>query len=272
MSQRTKKKTRQKIVIIGCGNLAWHLAKHFSELGMSELYVYNHRQNKQLSAFEELHCHTASSLDKIINDASFYFICVSDKHIAEVSEKIHPVKATALVLHTSGSTPIGALRNLNAGVFYPVQTFTREVNTNWKEIPVLIEVLHKNDLETLRTVAQQFSGNVLVANSEERLKIHLAAVLVNNFTNALYAATDDFLSKELKNNQLNFNVLLPLIRGTTLKLENLRPLKAQTGPARRGDSKIMKEHLELLKSNKRLKKLYKQFSQLIEEQQNVTHA
>jgi predicted short-subunit dehydrogenase-like oxidoreductase (DUF2520 family) len=267
-----KKNSRQKIVIIGCGNLAWHLAKHFSKLKKFALTVYNHRANKQLEAFSEMGCETIPSLGNIVSDASFYFICVSDKYIAEVSELVNPAKASSLVIHTSGSTPISQLVNLNAAVFYPVQTFTKEVEVDWKEVPILIEAANKNDLKELRSLAELFSTNIIHVSSEDRMKIHLAAVIVNNFTNALYTATDNYLSKEIRNNRLNFNLLLPLIKQTTLKLERVRPLQAQTGPAKRGDKQVQKEHTRLLKNDKILKKLYRQLSELIAQQHNSGHA
>lgn len=266
-----KKASQQKIVIIGCGNLAWHLARRFSADRKIHLTVYNHRANEHLDAFREMGCETVPSLENIITDASFYFICVYDKYIAEVSELVNPSKASSLVIHTSGATPLEALVNLNAAVFYPVQTFTRESEIDWLEVPILIEAANKNDLIELRSLAGHFSKNVIHVSSEDRLKIHLAAVIVNNFTNALYAATDNYLAKEIRNNRLNFNILLPLIKQTTQKLERMRPLPAQTGPAKRGDKEVQKEHLRLLKQDKTLKKIYKQLSELIAQQQNPRH-
>ena len=102
-------------------------------------------------------------------------------------------------------------------------------------------------------------------NSAERLKLHLAAVLVNNFTNALYAEADKFVSKKIKNKNINFKLFLPIIDQTVLKLKNMTPAAAQTGPAKRRDEKVMKQHLKILKNNK-LKEVYKQLSALINKQ------
>lgn len=264
-----KKQTSQKIVIIGCGNLAWHLAKHLISLKKFSLTIYNHRPNKELAAFKKLGCTVVESLTDITKDADFYFICVSDKFIPNVSDKIK-IGSSSLVIHTSGSTNINQISHFDSCVFYPVQTFSVKDNINWTEAPILLEATTKSNYAKLKKLASLFSKQIIFANSEERLKIHLAAVLVNNFTNTLYTAADNLLSDKKDNKGLNFKILLPLIKQTTAKLDNLKPKEAQTGPAKRGDKKVMKEHLHLLK-DKELKKVYKKLSKLIQQQHHSSH-
>lgn len=266
-----KKQAPQEIVIIGCGNVAWHLAKHLASLKKFKISVYNHAPNKALADFKnKLKCSVTDHLNDISNSADFYFICVSDRAVLKVSRLIH-AKESALIIHTSGSKNLKELMQQNSAVFYPLQTFSIEDSVNWKEIPVLIEASDKNNYQKLEKLTALFTKNMIRANSSERLTMHLSAVLVNNFANALYAAADDFLNKELKKENLNFSLLLPLIKQTTAKLERLSPLSAQTGPAKRYDEEVMKKHLQLLK-DKELKKLYKKFSTLIQNQQSTLHA
>lgn len=264
-----KKQIRQKIVIIGCGNLAWHLAKHFISLKKFNLIIYNHKPNKQLAAFKKIGCLINASLSDIAKDADFYFICVTDKHIPDVSSKIQ-TNRSPLVIHTSGSTNINEIAHFDSCVFYPVQTFSKNDNVNWSGIPLLLEATTQSNLDKLKKLASLFTKQILFANSEERLKIHLTAVIVNNFTNALYTAADNFLNKDSTNIDLNFKLLLPLIKQTTTKLTSLKPHEAQTGPAKRGDKKVMKKHLLLLK-DKELKKVYKKLSNLIQHQHPSSH-
>lgn len=266
-----KKEQGQKIVIIGCGNLAWHLAKHFTSLKKFRIFVYNHAPNKALPEFKnKLKCTVSDNIKDIITDANFYFICVPDRSVSKVSRMI-TAGNSSLILHTAGSKNIKEIIQQNRGVFYPLQTFSKNDSVNWKETPLLIEASDKNKLKDLEKLAGLFTKKIIHANSAERLKIHLAAVMVNNFTNALYTATDSFLNSELKNEKLNFKLLFPLIKQTTLKLDHLEPLAAQTGPAKRKDKEVMKEHLHLLK-NKELKKIYKLLSALIYRQQTNSHA
>lgn len=257
-----KQTKAQKIVIIGCGNLSWHLALKLKELKKFDLYVYNHRASEQLNEFStKLKCRTFDSLDNIIEDASFYLLCVPDRMISQVSQSI---KTKGIVMHCSGSKSITDINAENKGVLYPLQTFSKRDKIEWNNIPLFIEANTKSAERHIKLFAENLSERIIQANTEERIKIHLAAVIVNNFTNALYTAAGDFLSQSEK---FKFDLLLPLIQQTVKKLEKLSPRDAQTGPAKRGDDEVIEKHLSLLKNNKRLKKNYKQLSKLIEQQQ-----
>lgn len=264
-----RERARHKIVIIGCGNVAWHLAKLFSSLKKYELFIYNHKSNSLLNDFKtKLKCHTASNLNNIIANAEFYFVCVGDKFISATAKKISPIIANAIIVHTSGSVKVDELgKHKNAGVFYPLQTFSKADDINWQETPIIIEAKNVDVKNKLTLFAKQFSHNVNSLNYKARLNLHLAAVLVNNFTNALYVAAED-LNYENKKVKL----LLPLIKQTVLKLNNLDARAAQTGPAKRKDETVIKKHLKLLSGNDDLKKIYKQMSNLIIKQQNKKHA
>jgi len=266
-----QKKLKQKIVIIGCGNLARHLAKHFFLLKKFDVFVYNHRTNKDLEIFkEQFNFKIKSNLSGIISDAEYYFICVSDKYISEVSKKIKPAKASSLVMHTSGSKDLDELSKhlKNVAVFYPLQTFSKSADVNWKQVPILLEGNNNTALKKASEIARLFSENVILLNSLERAKVHLAAVLVNNFTNSLYVAANNFLSEKLTGKKVDFKILLPLIRQTTDNLSASNPSESQTGPAKRNDKNILKQHKKLLEKDKELRKIYKLMSDLIKKQQN----
>ncbi|MES2679140.1 MAG: DUF2520 domain-containing protein, partial [Bacteroidota bacterium] len=228
----------------------------------------NHQPNNRLSAFKnQLKCKTAVGLEKISEEADFYFICVSDRHISVVSKKVKPRKPAAVIVHTSGSAKIDEIktRHENKGVFYPLQTFSKNDAVSWHEIPLILEAGNNFTKTHLGRLGKRFSAKVLFMDDEQRLRFHLAAVFVNNFTNALYTVAFD-LTGAGKNNKY-FDLLLPLIRQTVSKLGKLDPLQAQTGPAKRGDSAVMKKHLNLIANKPELKIIYKHLSELIIKQQ-----
>lgn len=267
-----KKNRSQNIVIIGCGNVAWHLASHLQSLKDYTVSVYNHQKNPALSDFKtKLKCAVAVGLDKVTPDADLYFICVADSYIAEVASQLTIRNRNAIVMHTSGSARRKELGKQlpNTAVFYPLQTFSKSDTILWTEIPVLIEASSKAAEAKLLKLAQQFTKTPRVLGYKERLTLHLGAVMVNNFTNALYVAASDVVSEANKN---DFKLLLPMIRQTTQKLDRLDPRAAQTGPAKRNDTVVLKKHLQLLSAHSDLKKLYKQLSRLIAHQQKNNHA
>lgn len=265
------KQSRHKIVIVGCGNVAWHIAQHLSTLKKHDLFVYNHQPNSCLKEFDALYrCKTFASLDEVIDTADFYVIAVSDSSISKIETRINLKKPDALIMHTSGSVELSELgeRAHQGAAFYPLQTFTKSDTVNWPEIPIIIEADNEATRARTRNFALQFSNNIVFADYKKRLKIHVAAVLVNNFTNALYNAALDLLNDK-KSDQYNIELLLPLIKQTVKKLEHLSPDKAQTGPAKRGDDLVIEKHLQVLDKKGELKKIYKHLTKLIQKQQHT---
>jgi predicted short-subunit dehydrogenase-like oxidoreductase (DUF2520 family) len=261
---------KQKVVIIGCGNVAWHLAKHLSGLKKFDLTVYNHQANVNLAKFKtKLKCKTVVGLDSIVSDASVYFICVSDSFITETANKIKIKKPNALLLHTSGSAKLKDLGDrLNpVGVFYPLQSFSKDTEVDWSVIPILIETANRDTEHSILYLADLFSKSVYTVNYKSRLKMHLAAVLVNNFTNALYVSAFDLVTADSASKEVNFEMLFPLIEETTRKVKQLSPRAAQTGPAKRNNTEVMKKHLKLISEEPDLTRVYKQMSKLIVKQQ-----
>ena len=124
---------------------------------------------------------------------------------------------------------------------------------------MIIDAGDPKTLSMLDTLAHSISERVVEANDETRVKLHLAAVMVNNFTNHLYTLVERYCKEE----DLDFYLLLPLIRETASRLENIPPSKSQTGPATRGDYTTIDKHIELLNKYPQLKKLYQLFTESI---------
>jgi len=265
-----EKQVKQKIVIIGCGNVAWHIAKHLYGLKKFQVSVYNHSDNPILNEFStKLKCKVEVGLNAIASDAAVYLICVTDKFISKVAEKITAKNPNAMLLHTSGSAKLEELGNRihGAGVFYPLQTFSKDSVVNWAKVPIIVEAQNRDAEHSILYFADQFSKTVTTLEYKSRLKLHLAAVLVNNFTNALYVSAFDLINRDSTSRDLSFELLIPLIEQTTSKIKALAPLAAQTGPAKRKDESVMKKHLELIAKQNDLRKIYKLMSKLIVKQQ-----
>lgn len=185
---------------------------------------------------------------EVIPQADISIIAVSDDAIAEVSSKI----TNPFVVHTSGSVSLNDLKNTTKkGVFYMLQTFSKDKEINFDEVPFCLEAENENDYKLLETIAKSIGKNIYNINSSQRKTLHVAAVFVNNFTNHLFKIGNDIC----KENEVPFEILLPLIKETASKIETLSPEIAQTGPAIRNDKKTIKNHLNLLDKNQQ--KIYK---------------
>lgn len=244
------------LVILGAGNVATHLAKAFSNAeNVKVKQVYNHRP-QSLHSFKNFVATTPdiNQLEK----ADVYLIALKDDVISDVADQLKD--NDALVLHTSGSVPLEALNRFkNHGVFYPVQTFSKKKEVNFREIPICLEANTTKNLEVLKELAAKISNKIYEIDSEQRKALHLAAVFVNNFTNHLYSLGAEICRK----NEIPFDILKPLIRETVDKLESLTPLEAQTGPALRNDKQTISSHLKMLEPEHQ--QLYKILTQSIQE-------
>ncbi len=232
-----------KVVIIGTGNLARQLFPALQDSGKAQVIQVVGRNSNALGYFSR---NTATgSLNDIDPYADVYIIAVSDDAISAVSEIFTNTKK--LVIHTSGSVAMEALSGTyRKGVCYPLQSFSKDREVDFREIPICIEAQDKKDLALLRELAQALSGTVLELSSDKRRSLHLAAVFANNFTNHLYQISNELLEGET----LSFDLLLPLIRETATKLSQMSPIDAQTGPARRDDQAVIRKHLQLLEKQR----------------------
>uniref|UniRef100_UPI003F6C24CC Rossmann-like and DUF2520 domain-containing protein n=1 Tax=Polaribacter sp. TaxID=1920175 RepID=UPI003F6C24CC len=191
-----------------------------------------------------------------VPQADVTIIAVSDDAIAEVSSKIN----NDFVVHTSGACAVNALKNPNKkGVFYMLQTFSRDKKVDFTKIPFCLEAEDFKALEILKRLAKHLGNKIYIINSEQRKILHIAAVFVNNFTNHLYKIGNDICSDY----HIPFEILYPLINETSEKIQKISPENAQTGPAIRNDEKTIKNHLNLL--DKKQQKIYKILTKSIQD-------
>jgi len=245
-----------KITLIGSGNVAQHLIKAFAKSELVEIAQVFSRKKETLASLIEF--------DKIVDDfqdlkeADLYIIAVTDNAISEVSAQL-PFN-NQLVVHTSGTASIDTLDAKNRkGVFYPLQTFSKNKDVDFSVIPICLEAENTFDFRVLDTVAKSISKAVFPINSEQRKALHVAAVFVNNFTNHLYQIGHEICEE----NKVPFEILKPLIQETADKINTLNPTEAQTGPAKRNDSTTIEAHLEYL-TNENQKNIYKILTQSIQ--------
>ncbi|HZW63373.1 MAG TPA: DUF2520 domain-containing protein [Flavobacteriaceae bacterium] len=246
-----------KVVILGAGNIASHFVKVFcSNENIVVLQWYNRTLPKVSSSLKKT-IPVTDTLQAITKDADVYVMAIADDAIEAVSAEL-PFE-NKLVVHTAGSVSIHKLdKKLRRGVFYPLQTFTKAVDINFKNVPICIEALEKEDYKLLEALAKHIGSPVYPINTEQRQTLHLAAVFVNNFTNQLYRIAHELVDAK----QIPFDILKPLIAETANKINTLSPYMAQTGPAKRNDKKTIKQQLKLLENSPH-KSIYEVLTQSI---------
>lgn len=246
------------IVIIGTGNTASVLGKKLFNAGHRIVQVYGRDSNAASKLAYEVGTESTNYYNVITRSADLYLVAVSDSAVAEVADELQ--LTGQLVVHTAASVPLQVLegRASHYGVFYPLQSLKQEVE-QLPDIPIIIDASDKWTLDMLDVLAHTISSRVYAAGDQMRLKLHLAAVMVNNFTNHLFALVENYCKQE----DLDFTLLLPLIQETAVRLNDLPAAKTQTGPAVRNDAVTINKHLDLLQKYPQLKKLYGLFTESI---------
>ena len=248
-----------RITLIGSGNVATHLAAAFKNAGHTIVQVYSRdMQNASLLAYH-VKAEAIDNLENTNSEIDLFIIAVKDDAIGDMAKQL--AKYNKLVVHTSGATSLQVISDYtpNAGVFYPLQTFSKTKEVDFKTVPLCIEGADEDITLQLEELGRTISNNVYRVDSEKRKILHLAAVFACNFPNYLYHAASTLLQQH----NLDFNMLRPLIMETAEKVQGHLPADVQTGPAIRNDEKTMAAHLQLLQDDADFQRVYTLLSQLI---------
>ena len=245
------------VSILGAGNVATHLFKAFNK---AENVVVNQWFNRHLESIEPYRNQVEITDDlSTLKEADVYILAVSDDAIRKVSSKLPFTKR--FIVHTSGGLIMHEMDKKNTrGVFYPLQTLSKDSDIDFDDVPICIEAENKPNLKLLKELALSIGSKYYKVNSEQRNVLHLSAVFVNNFTNQLYRIAHEITESK----GVEFDILKPLIKETANKIDALSPYRAQTGPAKRNDQKTIKNHIELLE-NEHHKEIYKLLTKAIQQ-------
>jgi len=237
------------------------------ESGVEVVQVYSRKIKNAQKLAKILGSSATNKIEKISTDAELYLFAISDGAIRSVAEQLSkylPEKSNAIFAHTSGATPQLVFKGLSKhyGVFYPLQTFSKNRPADFSTIPFCIDGNRKLVRTKLSKLAKTLSPKVTLITDEQRAVLHVSAVFVNNFTNALFGVGKEILDQH----NIPFQLLTPLILETAKKVQENPPLKMQTGPAKRNDQETIQRHLKLLKNSPNFQELYQKLSDLIIQQ------
>ena len=237
-----------KIVVLGAGNVGTHLFRVFTQAKEVHVVQWYNRSLENIKQYPK----EVAITDQLghLEEADVYLVALSDDAIPITANELAPLKG--IVAHTAGSVPMDVLKHhTNQGVFYPLQTFSKNRAVDFKSIPICIEANNDQNKETLTKLAHAIGENIHYINSTQRMGLHTAAVFVNNFTNHLYQVGAQICEEQ----EVPFDLLRPLIAETAVKIESITPKEAQTGPALRNDKTTLQKHMDQL-SNPVFKNLY----------------
>ncbi|WP_017258367.1 Rossmann-like and DUF2520 domain-containing protein [Pedobacter arcticus] len=248
-----------RIAMLGAGNVATHLSKALIKSGNPVVQVWSRNNQNAIELALQIGANSIVDFKDINQEVELVIIAVNDDAILSIANQI-PKREGQIVVHTSGSTALSVLNtHSSSGVIYPIQTFSKDVDLDFKKIPLCIEGSDDETQKLLFNLAQKLCDSVNIVDSSARLTLHISAVFACNFTNYLFAIAQELLEKS----SLSFDLIKPLIFETVNKIAINLPENVQTGPAKRNDEQIMAKHLDILRANPESQEVYRLISQNI---------
>ncbi len=241
-----------EVVLIGAGNVATYMGNALQANGVQVVFVLSQSLESAQRLGQQLNTEYSANIADLPVKSDLYIIAVSDDAIKKLANQMD---VTGLVVHTSGTLDVEVISNFpEIGVFYPLQTFSMSNPLQNEEFPICVEATSSDNLYHLKELAARLVGieSVYKLNSKQRKAVHLAAVFASNYSNHMYQIAEELLKKE----NLDLDILRPLIVETAEKVKRMSPKDAQTGPAKRGDIKVMGDHMQELEGEPDYKALY----------------
>lgn len=247
-----------RIVMIGAGNLATNLGKALHGAGHDFVQVYSRTMEAAEELAKTVGGAATNDIGNLVVDADVYILAIKDSAMADIIPQACKGREQRVFLHTAGSMPMDTFEGmaLHYGVLYPLQTFTKSREVDFSGIPIFVEANDGYAAETIVRLAESISHTIYPLSSEDRQYLHLAAVFACNFANCCY----DMAAYIMEKRALPFRALLPLIDETTLKVHEMTPAEAQTGPAVRYDENVIRAQSMMLRDNPLLKDIYERMS------------
>ena len=253
-----------KITLIGAGNVATHLGKRLKEKGHLIVEVFSRTKERAGKLANLLSAKEITDLKGLSPNADLYIVAIKDDAIATIAAQLPLIiRLEKLIVHTSGATPSTVFQPYfkNYGIFYPLQTFSINKKADFEQLPICIDANSEGSLLILKKLGMSICPNIYQINDEQRAKLHVCAVFVNNFTNHLLAVAEDILTKE----NLTMDLLKPLIQETVNKIQEHPAGTMQTGPALRNDVQTLQSHLDFLSNYPKYQLIYQILSTSIQD-------
>lgn len=244
-----------QLVFVGAGRLATQFAQALHAAGHDIRAVYSRTMQSARMLASLVNSEPTDRIEHLPLQADAYIIAVKDDAIAGLLPALAHGRVGQPFFHTAGSVPLSLLAASgiqHGGVIYPMQTFSKERLVDFSRVPLFVEGSDACALELARSLALSVSSNVHELSSDQRRRLHLAAVFACNFTNHCYTLS----AQVLESCGLPFSVMQPLIEETAEKVRTMHPRDAQTGPAIRYDEQVIRAQSQLLADCPHLQEVY----------------
>ncbi len=234
-----------KYSIIGAGNLGVNLAYYLNLSKVFELkYIY--KKSKYDIFYKEI----CNDLKKVIRESDLIFISTQESKIIKVVDEIKNIGEyfkNKFVFHTSNSLSSDIFSDLKnngfvIGSLSPIQTFSIFYENNpFRDIYFLYEGEKQGEV-IAKKIVKDLSSNLKIVKKEEKPFYHIAAIGSSNFIISVLK-----YAKRVYDRDDYDKIFFPLLRKTIENVLNNGVENSLTGPAKRGEKELIKNHIDLLK-------------------------
>jgi predicted short-subunit dehydrogenase-like oxidoreductase (DUF2520 family) len=254
------------IAIIGPGRAGSALGRALHTAGYTIAAIGGRNPDNVRNLAEELGARACQSPATTIDMADLTIVAVPDDVILPLATDMVASLCSAAghaAVHLSGAQDRSALRPLaqqgsvRTGVFHPLQTFRRGPEAVGNVAGTYFGIDADQLLrDQLTQMARELHGHPFDLTGVDLALYHAAAVFAANYPITLLAeamalAADAGLDPETARKGMT-----NLLAGAVNNLRDLAPADAITGPAVRGDEGTIERHLEALKRDPELQRLY----------------
>lgn len=250
-----------KISFIGSGNVATHLATALNKIsGVNIQQIISKDKSHAKNLAMQVRADHSDELSRLKTNFDILIFAVGDDALLNILNELD-IPDNRIVVHTAGSVPSTIFEKVSRkyGVIYPLQTFSKNKSIDWKDLPIFLTASDESTEKRLSHITKQLSRNNHIISDEQRFALHVSAVFACNFSNAAMTISQQICEES----NLDFSLLHPLIRETFDKALRNGPKFSQTGPAKRGDTTVMKKHMQFLSEMPLEKKIYEMVSDFI---------
>jgi len=255
------------IAIIGPGRAGSALGRALHQAGYTIAAIGGRNPDNVRNLADELGAKACQSPATAIDLADLTMVAVPDDVIlplaADMAESLCSAAGKAAV-HLSGAQDRSALRplaqqgSLRTGVFHPLQTFRRGPeavqNVAGTYFGIDADAVLRDQLMQL---ARDLHGHPFDLSGIDLALYHAAAVFAANYPTTLLAEAIALGVEAGLDSETARQGMTTLLAGAVNNLRELAPADAITGPAVRGDQGTIERHLEALKHDPELQRLYR---------------
>jgi predicted short-subunit dehydrogenase-like oxidoreductase (DUF2520 family) len=254
------------IAIIGPGRAGSALGRALHQAGYSIAAIGGRNPDNVRNLADELGAKACQSPATTIDLAELTIVAVPDDVILPLATEMVDSLCSAAgkaAVHLSGAQDRTALRplaqaSLRTGVFHPLQTFRRGAeavqNVAGTYFGIDADALLRDQLMQL---ARDLRGHAFDLTGVNLALYHAAAVFAANYPTTLLAEAITLAVEAGLDADTARQGMTTLLAGAVNNLRDLPPAEAITGPASRGDEGTIERHLEALKRDPELQRLYR---------------